>query len=32
MLAVAYLSLTGQPIGRASHTPEPWDEEMVEGS
>jgi hypothetical protein len=32
MLAVAYLSLTGQPIGRASHTPEPWDEEMAEES
>jgi hypothetical protein len=32
MLAVAYLSLTGQPIGRESDAQEPWDEEMSEGS
>jgi hypothetical protein len=32
MLAVAYLSLTGQPIGQASHAQEPWDEEMTEGT
>ncbi len=30
MLAVAYLSLTGQPIGRASDGEEVWDEEMTE--
>jgi hypothetical protein len=30
MLAVAYLSLTGQPIGPASQAPEPWDDEMAE--
>ena len=31
MLAVAYLSLTGQPIGQASQVREPWDEDRVEG-
>jgi uncharacterized membrane protein len=32
MLAVAYLSLTGQPIGGDSRAPEHWDEEITEGS
>jgi hypothetical protein len=32
MLAVAYLSLTGQPIGRASQESEIWDQDVIEES
>jgi len=28
MLAVTYLSLTGQPLGRGKAVPEPWDEDF----
>jgi hypothetical protein len=32
MLAVTYLSLTGQPVGRDSHPRDAWDDEMTEES